>query len=395
MKAHSQNQKYRFPWQPGNHFKLLIDGPVFFPAMLSAIGQAQSYILLEMYLVETGSVTQQFIQALCNAADKDVKVFILFDDYGALDLNTNDRNKLIHNNIFLVYYNPLHLRKHKLLLFRDHRKMLIIDGEKAYIGGAGLADDFYSAKNPELSWRENMLEIKGSNVHQWQNLFASNWTRWSDIKIPLRWPEPHQGSQQGRVAMTEGPRFLEIKRSALNRIRNAKQYVWLSTAYFVPSLKLRRSLRNAAKRGIDVRILLPGPISDHPMTRYIAHHYYSKLLHDNVRIFEYQPRFFHAKLIICDNWVSLGSCNIDRWNLRWNLDANQEIEDTDFTSSVKEMFEDDFNQCSEILYNDWQKRTLYNKLRAWFWIIYIRMADIALLRLRIIRHWKKFRNKRD
>ena len=223
MKAHSQNKKYRFPWQPGNHFKLLIDGPVYFPAMLSAIEQAQSYILLEMYLVETGSVTEQFIQALCDAADKDVKVFILFDDYGALDLSSNDRNRLLHNNIFLIYYNPLHLRKHKLLLFRDHRKMLVIDGNTAYIGGAGLTDDFYSSKNPELNWRENMLEIRGSNVHQWQTLFASNWSRWSDIEIPLQWPTPHQGSQQGRVTRTEGPRVLESKRSALKGIEFAMQ----------------------------------------------------------------------------------------------------------------------------------------------------------------------------
>ncbi|MCW9056390.1 MAG: phospholipase D-like domain-containing protein, partial [Gammaproteobacteria bacterium] len=121
---------------------------------------------------------------------------------------------------------------------------------------------------------------------------------------------------------------------------------------------------------------------------------YAKLLQDNVRIFEYQPRFFHAKLIICDNWISMGSCNIDRWNLRWNLDANQEIEDTDFATSVKQIFEQDFSQCREILYNDWQQRTPFNKLRAWFWIIYIRIADIALTRLRILKHWKKFRNKR-
>ncbi|MDH5472530.1 MAG: phosphatidylserine/phosphatidylglycerophosphate/cardiolipin synthase family protein [Gammaproteobacteria bacterium] len=394
MNVNSQNSNYLYPWQYDNHFRLLVDGPVFFPAMLDAILQAKHYILLEMYLIQSGNVTQKFIHAIRDAADRGVAVFILLDDFGARELGPADRNMLSHNHIFLHYYNPLHLKKHTLLLFRDHRKILIIDGTKAYIGGTGLTDEFDSTEHPELNWRENMLEIRGPNVNQWQNLFTRNWSHWSDVVIPFREPESHQGSHKGRVAMTEGPNLLEIKRSAINRIRNAKQQVWFCTAYFVPSRKIRHALRNTARRGVDVRLLIPGPITDHPMTRHLAQYHYSKLLKDKVRIFEYQPRFLHAKIIVCDNWVSTGSCNIDRWNLRWNLDANQEIEDFDFTESVKEIFNQDFSHCKEILYNDWHKRSLFNRLTTWCWVMYIRLADISLTRLRIIRHWKKFRNKR-
>lgn len=394
MNIHKQSNKYRFPWQNQNQFNLLVDGSAFFPAMLDAIKNAEHYILLEMYLVKTGSVSNDFINAICQAANNNVKIFILLDDYGALDLKREDRKKLVHPNIFLNYYNPLHLKKHKLLLFRDHRKILVVDGNIAYIGGAGITDEFYSKTEPASSWRENMLEIHGPNVLQWQNLFADNWSRWSDVAIPLRQAESYKGSHKGRVAMTEGPGFLEIKRSAINRIRNARQRVWLCTAYFVPSRKLRRALRSSALNGIDVRLLIPGPVTDHPMVRHLAQHYYSRLLRDRVRIFEYQPRFLHAKLILCDNWVSLGSCNIDRWNLRWNLDANQEVEDVDFAHSVEEILNKDFSQCKEIRYNDWKQRTVANKLTVWFWTIYIRLADILLTRLKILRHWKRFRNKR-
>ncbi|MDH5765318.1 MAG: phospholipase D-like domain-containing protein, partial [Gammaproteobacteria bacterium] len=288
----------------------------------------------------------------------------------------------------------LHLKKHKLLLFRDHRKMLVVDGNTAFIGGAGITDKFSNKENPEKSWRENMLEIRGDNVDQWQILFNENWKRWSDITIPLRTPEPCTATHKGRVAMTEGPGFLEIKRSAINRIRKARGRVWLCTAYFVPSRKFRQALRSSAKRGVDVRILIPGSQTDHPMTHYLAQHYYTNLLSDGVRIFEYQPRFLHAKIILCDNWVSLGSCNIDRWNLRWNLDANQEIQDPYFSTSVMHVFQSDFKQSIEINDTCWKQRSFSNKLKIGFWNIYIRLADIILTRLKIIRHWKRFRNRR-
>ncbi|MDH5483955.1 MAG: phospholipase D-like domain-containing protein [Gammaproteobacteria bacterium] len=361
--------------------------------MLNDIQQARHYILLEMYLVSPGEVCQRFFNALLDAANRDIKVYVLLDAFGSRSLDQESKNKLSHENIHLVFYNPFQPYKHKLRLFRDHRKLLVIDGNSAYVGGAGFIDQFDSRHEPRLNWRENMVKIKGENVLQWQALFKDNWQRWSDIPVTLIETECDLYSQKGRVSMTSGPDFLEIKRSFINHVNNAQHRLWMSTAYFAPSRKLRRALRRAALRGIDVRLLIPGPITDHPMARYIAQHYYSRMLLDGIRIFEYQPRFMHAKLVLCDNWTSIGSCNIDRWNLRWNLDANQEIDDTAFTDSVIAMFENDFGQSTEITLEKWRRRSLLNKIKIIFWAYMIRFADTLLTRFKIIRHWKDIRKQ--
>jgi cardiolipin synthase len=132
--------------------------------------------------------------------------------------------------------------------------------------------------------------------------------------------------------------------------------VWIATAYFVPPRKLRRALKHAAHRGIDVRLLVPGSRTDHPSIRYVGHRLYERLLRERVRILEYQPRFLHAKVVLVDDWVSLGSSNLDRWNLMWNLEANQEVADPGFAQSVAAMLEADFAEAEEIGGDAWSRR---------------------------------------
>jgi phosphatidylserine/phosphatidylglycerophosphate/cardiolipin synthase-like enzyme len=160
---------------------------------------------------------------------------------------------------------------------------------------------------------------------------------------------------------------MEIKRSLINRIRNAERRVWIATAYFLPSWKIRRLLRHAAQRGIDVRLLLPGPHSDHPSVSHAGRRFYARLLHHGVRIFEYQPCFLHAKMLLCDEWLSVGSSNIDRWNLRWNLEANQELLDGELVEQAVELFERDYGNSEEITDTMWQARPWYRRLQEWFW----------------------------
>jgi phosphatidylserine/phosphatidylglycerophosphate/cardiolipin synthase-like enzyme len=113
--------------------------------------------------------------------------------------------------------------------------------------------------------------------------------------------------------------------------------------------------------------LLPGPITDHPGVRYVSHRLYGRLMKNGVRIFEYQPRFFHAKTVLCDDWVTIGSSNFDRWNLRWNLEANQEIKDEALAKQVREMFEADFSNSVEFSYEQWYRRSWFKRLLQWFW----------------------------
>ncbi len=191
------------------------------------------------------------------------------------------------------------------------------------------------------------------------------WDRRASTPLNVKTPAPAAGADDmlGRVGITTAVFAQDIKHSLPHQIRRAEHHVWIATAYFVPSRKILRALKRAARRGVDVRLLLPGPYTDHPAVRHAGHRYYGRLLRNGVRIFEYRPRFLHAKTVLCDDWASIGSSNHDRWNLRWNLEANQEVRNTDFAEAVGAMFEEDFRQSTEIAYEEWRGRPWRTRLR--------------------------------
>ena len=357
-----------FPWRDGNRFQLLIDGDQFFPAMLNAIASADIYVLMEMYLMESGVVADRFILSLLDAANRGVKVFLLLDDFGVMGLNQTDRNRLHHDNITVFYFNRLHYGKWQYNLFRNHRKLLLIDGRIAFVGGTGITDEFDPPLHTERRWRETMVAIEGQVVSDWQELFISNWRHTTDKDFDLPQLAPlAMGHQQGRVCYSRGILYPEIKRTAIIRIRNARKRVWLATAYFVPSMKFRRALRRAARRGVDVRLLVPGDHTDHPAIRHAGRRFYYRLLHHGVRIYEFQPRFTHSKILVCDDWISIGSSNLDRWTLRWNLEANLEVDDITFSEEASRMLEHDFEQSHECLFSEWANRPWYRRWQEDFW----------------------------
>ena len=362
-------EPYRFPWRDGNRFRLLVDGDEIYPAMLEAVRQGRETVALEMYLFESGVVADRFIDALNDAARSGVTVRVLVDGFGAYRLNRPDRQRLAAGGVQLAEYNPLRARKLYRNLHRDHRKLLVVDGKRAFVGGVGITDMFDPRAGHGHHWHDVVVQISGPCVADWQSLFAANWQRWSGRPQAMTPPPPAAGAgtQQGRVTLARSWHHTEIKRSYLSHTRKARQRVWLATAYFVPSRKLRRALQRAAQAGVDVRLLLPGRHTDHPAVRHAGRRFYTRLLRHGVRIFEYQPRFLHAKAMLCDDWASVGSSNADRWNLRWNLEANQEVADRVFAEQLAAMMAADFPACREISFREWQRRPWYLRFAERFW----------------------------
>jgi len=366
---HKTTPKFRYPWRAGNRIQLLVDGARFVPAMVSAIEGAERHVLLEIYLFESGRLADRFCRALVEAAERGVTVCCLLDDFGARGLSTADRHRLTGAGVRLTFYNPLRYGELRRNLMRDHRKLLVVDGETAFTGGAGITDDFYSTDPTHTTWHEVMVAIRGPCVADWHALFARTWERAAGQPLALTAPPPASNTGSGvpgRVT-SNTPQRMEIKRSLLKRIRGAERRVWIATAYFIPSWKIRRALRRAAQEGIDVRLLLPGRHTDHPAVRHAGRRFYGRLLSGGVRIFEYRPRFLHAKVALCDDWCSTGSSNIDRWNLRWNLEANQEIDTPVFADQVARLFTDDFLEADEITYEQWRNRPWHRRLLEQFW----------------------------
>lgn len=365
-----------YPWRNHNSIQLLINAEEFFPHMLSNIESAESFILMEMYLIESGHVADDFIDGFVKAANRGVLVHLLLDDFGCRGLNANDRRQLNHPNIFLSFYNPLHYGTFRRNLFRDHRKILIIDNSIVYIGGVGLTDSFVDRKQ-YLGWRESVIALQGECIQDWQDAFSRVWSFYSEHQLTMTdgLSESPKSIVPCRVNCTVGSAKQGIKRSLVKRIRTAERQCWIATAYFVPSFKVRRALAKAAKRGVDVRILLPGEKTDHPAIRHAGRRFYFHLLKAGVKIYEYQPRFLHQKVLLCDSWVSIGSSNIDRWNFRWNLEANQEVEDQEFVNQVSSMFENDFALSTQCHLEDWENRSYYSRILEVFWGYMDRLID--------------------
>ncbi len=349
-----------WPWRVGNEFRLLDGGAVFFARMLAAIDAARMHVLLEMYLVSSGRVAGQFIEALTRARARGVRCCVMFDGFGALGLAGGDRWWLEQSGVELRIFNPLRWRNRLRNFRRDHRKLLAVDGEVAFVGGAGLTDEF---AGPD-AWRELMIEIRGPVVADWQRAFARSWRCLGpELALPDPQMVPLAGGALGRLALSEARQHSVLANGAVARIDAARARVWIVSAYFVPSRRFRTALRRAARRGVDVRLLMPSARTDHPWVRQAARRFYGKMLRNGVRIFEYQPRVLHAKMIVCDDWVSLGSSNLDRWSFKWNLEANQEVADARVADAAAALYDADLAVSNALSRRQWPQRAWLDRLR--------------------------------
>ncbi|MBC3208307.1 phosphatidylserine/phosphatidylglycerophosphate/cardiolipin synthase family protein [Pseudomonas sp. SWRI111] len=368
-----------FPWRDGNRFELLIDGPQFFPRMLEHIAGAKEQIELELYLVEAGACADTIVQALVLAAERGVRVRCLFDDYGSLAFTLTLRQRLMQAGVELRFYNRLSWRRWVGNFYRDHRKLLLVDQCLAVVGGTGVTDEFWTPGFDVSEWHEVMVEIRGPLVIDWQLLFDRQWIAnryrraWrpaAHFGLPRLPRVPEKGEGMGRVAYADARQHRDILQSLSRALNSGQQRIWMATPYFLPTWNVRRSLRKAAARGVDVRLLLTGPRTDHPSVRYAGHRYYPRLLKAGVQIFEYQPCFLHLKMVLVDDWVSIGSCNFDHWNLRFNLEANLEALDPPLTAAVEASFVKDFALSQQVSLEEWRRRPLWRRVkqRVWGWV---------------------------
>jgi len=354
-----------WPWRDGNRFVLLEDSEQYFERMVQAIDDARSYVLLEMYLVQSGVLAGRFIEAFVRAAHRGVKAYVIVDGFGSLALSQADRRELIDAGVELRVYNALRLVKRLRNFLRDHRKLMLVDGEVAFVGGVGLTDEFGVVGPPGWPWRDLVAQINGPVLADWHRAFAQTWHT-SGPPLALAAPTAQAVSGEGargRVVLSEAWYRSELATAVARRIGDSHERAWIMSAYFVPSRRFRKALRRAARRGVDVRLLVPGPLTDHPWVRHAARRFYGKLLRNGVRIFEFQPRVLHGKMTICDDWVSVGSSNLDRWSFKWNLEANQEVECVAFARAAASVFEKDCGQSLELDRRHWPQRAALGRLQ--------------------------------
>jgi len=369
--------KYNFAPRNNNNYQLFSEGNQFYPAMIEAIEHAQSNVYIIQYIFETSLTSKEFIDTLIRAKIRHVNIQLILDAYGSKNLSTQEQQRLNNAGIEILFFNPL--RSHHLIkfLYRDHRKLLIIDDTTAFIGGAGICDDYNYPLENSTAWQDIVLKITGDIALDCSTLFENKFTKlktdnseYKNKTSPddiVKKSNLNLNTSQCRLLSSKTWHHNEIQRAILHAIRKAKKRIWITTPYFVPSRKLRSQLKAAAHRGCDVRLLLPGANSDHAWVNRIGQQRYSRLLKNHICIFEYQNRFTHAKAVLCDDWVCVGSSNLDRWNQKFNIELNIEIQSSQLADELSQFFENSFKNSIKIDPILWQARPRSQRIREWFW----------------------------
>jgi len=360
---------------PGHRIRWLFGGALAYPAMLDAIALARSEILLEMYIWASDTNGRRFVDAVCIKAQEGVRVRCVIDGAGSFSFSGDDVAKMRSAGVRLSVFHPVGpWRRRWGWQVRDHRKLLIIDGRVAFCGGMNLGDDYAPKAWGGRGWNDVNAQIEGPVLRDLERLFEESWTyaepeNWDEgLAAPGRpLPEPVaiHGSTTRVQALAVG-RFLGrrvVQHHLHHAISLAQERIWLEAAYFIPSRALRSVLRRAARRGVDVRVMLPRH-SDIPFFNDASRYTWTSLLKAGVRIFEWLPGMLHGKTISIDGtWCTVGSYNLDSRSLLYNLEVTLEVLDDRVAGQLEDKFRDDLEFCEAVIPDEFRKRSLWQKLR--------------------------------
>jgi cardiolipin synthase len=345
---------------PGNRTRALVDGQAFFPDMLAAIRGAEKSITFESYIWWSGKIGAEFTQALIERANAGVKVHLLFDALGSSKINEDAVKAMKAAGIEVEKYNPWGITTLARINNRTHRKIMVVDGRIGYTGGAGIGDEW-------MEWRDTQFRIEGPVVGQIQAAFIENWIEVTGRVLhgPEYFPElKPAGNETAQFIVTSpGGGSESMQLMYLVSIAAAAKSIKLSAAYFVPDEVEIRTLVAAAKRGVRVQLVVPGPATDSPLVRRASRSTWGELLRAGVEFYEYQPTFFHCKVMIVDDvWVSVGSTNFDARSFSVNDEANLNVYDRDFAGEQARIFAEDLKRSRRITREEWENRPWTEKL---------------------------------
>lgn len=339
-------------WTSGNKIETLNNGNEIFPAMLTAIRGAKKTINFETFVYWKGDTPKAVSDALCERARAGVKVNVIIDGNGG------GKSKVYHKpmrdaGVNLVVYHPVGPFTTHRYNYRTHRKVLVVDGKIGFIGGVGIADEWNGDVRNEKEWRDTHYRVEGPVVSQLQGIFANNWmeSRHEALQGPDYYPPlPPKGSVAASTFLSDPEEArCNIEIMYHLAVASAQKTLYISTPYFVPDKVLVQALADAAKRGVQVIILVPGENIDKKSVRRASKRKWPELLAAGVRIFEFEPSFTHTKLIIVDGeLVSVGSGNFDPRSLRINDEANMNVLDRGFASIQTKLFFEDLKKSKEV-----------------------------------------------
>ena len=359
------------PILEGNKVEVLLNGDQIFPAMLEAIRSAKKTITFETYIYWSGSIGREFTEALIERARAGVKVHVMLDFMGSLKLDLAQIDAMKQAGVQVQRYHKPVWWKLARLNNRTHRKLLVVDGKVGFTGGVGIADQWRGNAQDKDHWRDTHFRIEGPVVGQVQAVFNDNWTKATGTVLdgadyfPALPQVGDMPAQMFSSSPTGGAESMHLM--YLMAITSARETIDLSAAYFVPDDLTIRTLIEAARRGVRVRILMPGKIIDSDLVKAASRERWGDLLKAGVKLAEYQPTMYHVKALIVDNLlVSVGSTNFDNRSFSINDEANLNILHEGFAREQTAIFEDDWRRSNPVTKAEFRERSWWERLSTGF-----------------------------
>jgi cardiolipin synthase len=363
------------PLEAGNRAETLLNGDQIFPAMLSAIRAAKRTITFETYIYWSGNVGREFADALSERARAGVRVHILIDWVGSQKMEEALLEQMRQSGVEIHKYHPLRWYTIDRINNRTHRKLLVVDGVVGFTGGVGIADEWSGNAQDPGHWRDTHYRLEGPAVAHMQAAFLDNWMKVSGAVLdsepyfPRIEPNGPHIAQMFQSSAQGGAESMHLM--YLLSVAAATQSIDLAMAYFVPDEVALDALVAALKRGVKVRIIMPGPITDASLVRRASRSLWGSILKAGAELYEYQPTMYHCKVLVVDGlWVSVGSTNFDARSFRLNDEANLNIYDREFAQRQIADFENDLKRSRRITYEEWAGRPWTEKAWEKLWSLF-------------------------
>jgi cardiolipin synthase A/B len=351
-----------------NKVEILTNGAQFYPAMRDAILAAESSVNMEAYIFEKGEAAKMLVEAMIDRARAGVEVRLTLDWVGSfMMLFGAPVRQLREADCNVQFYQGLTWYRFHRMNNRTHRELLVVDGRLAFTGGAGVADQWLRPHHRQAAWRDTMARIEGPIVAALQGVFAENWLECCGeiLTSPRHWPRLHPAGSTEAMLVKSSP----SDRATTSRvvfqmlIEGAVSSIDIQTPYFLPDKALRRALIRASRRGVRVRVTVPGTYSDQRLVRLASRRMYRELLQGGIRLYEYRPAMTHVKaLMVDDAWAVIGTTNVDNRSFEHNDEVNVAFREAAVTGRLRRDFEADLAACDEITLEEWGRRPTLEKL---------------------------------
>lgn len=348
----------------GSEVEIITDGPRKFDLLLHDIEEAKHHIHIQYFLFANDETGRKVKEALMKKASEGVAVRFLYDNVANISVPPKFYNEMRLSGVHVVPFMNVSMPWFKSRMnYRNHRKVVIIDGCTGYVGGMNVGNNYLLNEN----WRDTHLRITGKGVYGLQHSFLADWYTSNDERLPddeLYYPSCEEKTKNLLQIATSGPNtaWANLLQAAISIAVTTRSYLYIQTPYFLPTDSLLEALQTAALSGVDVRLMVSRK-SDSPYIDPAARSYYSGLLRAGMRIFEHQTKFIHAKTMVSDDFISvIGSANMDFRSFESNFEINCYLYDRDLAKQNKQIFLRDLSECKEVVLKVWEQRSWWRRV---------------------------------